>query len=143
MKLGKIKKKWIYLNQSELFIQITNLKKALKVHRKIKFNQQDWLRPYIDMNTGLRKKPKNSFEKVFFKLMIKAVFGKAMANMRKNRAIKLVTTESKILINKAVSLGISILDMSKNVIYEFWYDYLKRVWSKCKAIWIQTASLFM
>ena len=61
MKLGKIKKKWIYLNQSELFIQITNLKKALKVHRKIKFNQQDWLRPYIDMNTGLRKKPKNSF----------------------------------------------------------------------------------
>ena len=96
MKLGKIKKKWIYLNQSELFIQITNLKKALKVHRKIKFNQQDWLRPYIEMNTGLRKKPKNSFEKVFFKLMIKAVFGKAMADMRKNRAIKLVTTESKI-----------------------------------------------
>ena len=124
------------------------------------------------MNTELRQKPKNSFEKVFFKLMIKAVFGKAMANMRKNRAIKLVTTESKrnflvrepnyhatkffiknllatemkktqILINKAVSLGISILDMSKNVIYEFWYDYLKRVWSKCKAIWIQTASLFM
>ena len=51
--------------------------------------------------------------------------------------------KTQILINKAVSLGISILDMSKNVIYEFWYDYLKRVWSKCKAIWIQTASLFM
>ena len=58
-------KKWIYLNQSEFFIQITNLKKALKVHRKIKFNQKDWLKPYIDMSTELRQKPKNNFKKFF------------------------------------------------------------------------------
>ena len=50
-----------------------NLKQALnhglvlkKVHRVIKFNQNAWLKPYIDMNTDLRKKAKNDFQKKLF-----------------------------------------------------------------------------
>ena len=60
-----------------LVIHIRKLKQALnnklvseKVDRVIKFNRNTWLKPYIDMNTDLRKKAKNDFEKDFYKLML-------------------------------------------------------------------------
>ena len=106
------------------------------------------------MNTKLRQKAKNNFGKDFFKLMNNAVFGKSMENVRKYGDIKLVTTErrrnylvsganyhatkfftenllviemkkTQILMNKLIHLGLSILDLSKAAVYEFWYDYVK------------------
>ena len=73
-------------------VHIKSLKQALnhglkliKVHRIIEFNQEAWLKPYIDMNTELRNLAKNDFEEDFFKLMNNAVFGKTMENITKQR----------------------------------------------------------
>ena len=106
------------------------------------------------MNTELRKLAKNDFEKDFFKLMNNAVFGKTMENVRKHRDIKLVTADkkrsklvsetnyhtmnyisedlsiieikiTKVKINKPIYLGLSILGISKLLMHEFWYDYMK------------------
>ena len=87
-------------DKTECFIYIRNLKQALNrglvlknVHRLLKFNENAWLELYIDMNTDIRKKAKNDFEKDVFKLMNNAVFGKTMETVRKHTAIKLVTKE--------------------------------------------------
>ena len=76
--------------------QILNNELVLKnVHRVIKLNQKAWLNPQIDMNTDLREKGKNDFEKDFFKLMNNGIFGKNIENVRKHKDFKLVATERR------------------------------------------------
>ena len=128
--------------------------KLKKIHRIIEFNQEAWLKPYFDMNTELRKLARNDFEKDLFKLMNNSVFGKTMENIRKHRDIKLVTTDkkrsklvsepnyhiinlisedpsiiemkkTKVKMNKPIYLGLLILEISKILMYEFWFDYMK------------------
>ena len=148
----------IYLIRKKYVTHINSLKQALnhglklkKIHRIIEFNQEAWLKSYIDMNNELRKAVKNDFEKDLFKLMNNSVFGKTMENIRTHRDIKLVTTDkkrsklvskpnyhtiniisedlsiiemtkTKVKMNKPIYLGLSILEISKILMYEFWYD---------------------
>ena len=100
-KSGKVEKLVCGMEDKEKYVvHIRTLKQALKhglilkkVHRLIQFNQKAWLKPYININTKLRKEAKNEFEKDFFKLMNNSVFRKTMENVRKNRYIKLVTAD--------------------------------------------------
>ena len=161
MEMNKCKKLVCNLYDKKKYVAyINSLKQALnhglklKTIHRIKFNQEAWLKPYIDMNTELRKLARNDFEKDLFKLMNNLVFGKTMENIRKHRDIKLVTTDkkrsklvsepnyhtinlisedlsfiemkkTKVKINKLIYLGLSILEISKVLMYEFWYDYMK------------------
>ena len=69
--------------KEKYFIPIKALKQTLnhglklkEIHRVIRFKQKAWLKPYINMNTELRKKAQNQFEKNFFKLMNNSILGK-------------------------------------------------------------------
>ena len=125
------------------------------------------------MNIELRKQAKNDFEKDFFKLMNNAVFGKTMEKVRKHRDIKLVTTDmrrnllvsepnyhtakwfsenllaiemkkTKVKMNKPVYLGLSMLEISKTLMYEFWYDYMQpKYGDNVKLCYMDTDSFIM
>ena len=128
--------------------------KLKKIHRVLQFNQSPWLKQYIDFNTQKRTYAKNSFEKDFFKLMNNSVFGKTMENIRKRIDVRLVTSKEKLLqlaskptyasskifnenlvavhkiketltLNRPAYVGMCILDLSKTLMYDFHYNYIK------------------
>ena len=128
--------------------------KLKKVHRVLEFNQSPWLKQYIDFNTQKRTHAKNSFEKDFFKLMNNSVFGKTMENIRKRVDVRLVTSKEKLsklaskptyvsskifnknlvavhkiketlTLNRPAYVGMCILDLSKTLMYDFHYNFIK------------------
>ena len=144
--------------------------KLKKLHRVIEFQQSRWMKAYIMLNTRLRKDEKNELEKDFFKLMNNSVFGKTIENIRKHKDMKLVTSYEKYLkyvvkpnfkdghpfskhlfavemgkkeitMNKPVYLRQVILDLSKTLMYEFHYDYMRpKYGSKVKLYYMDTDS---
>ena len=145
--------------------------KLTKIHRVLEFNQSAWLKQYIDFNTQKRTNAKNAFEKDFFKLMNNSIFGKTMENIRKRVDVRLVTNEKKLLkiaakptyvsskifnenlvavhkiketltLNRPAYVGMCILDLSKTLMYDFHYNYIKQKYgSKAKLLFTDTDSL--
>ena len=145
--------------------------KITKIHRVLEFNQSPWLKQYIDFNTKKRTNAKNNFEKDFFKLMNNSVFGKTMENIRKRVDVRLVTDEKKLLkyaskptyvsskifnenlvavhkiketltLNRPAYVGMCILDLSKTLMYDFHYNYIKKKYAdKAKLLFTDTDSL--
>ena len=125
------------------------------------------------MNTELRKNVKNEFEKNLFKIMNNSVFGKTMENVGNHRDIKLVTPDKRrkrlvsepnyhpyekfsnylmaiemkkrrVKMNKPLYLGVSILDISKIFMYEFWYNYIiPKYGEKAKLCYTDTDSFII
>ena len=146
--------------------------KLKKVRRGLKFQEKNFMKNYIDKNTSLRSQAKNAFEKDLFKLMNNSVFGKTMENVRNRvtielvkdaeRAAKLVNKpnfeelkifdefliavkmrKTKVWMNKPVYVGMSILDLSKTLMFSFQYEYVKKKWEKVEVLYSDTDSLVL
>ncbi|KAK3103084.1 hypothetical protein FSP39_016343 [Pinctada imbricata] len=145
--------------------------KVSKVHRAIKFHQSQWLKPYIAFNTNMRKRATNKFEKDFYKLMNNSIFGKTMENLRKRVNIQLVHREKqlvkltakpgfksfkifnkdlasvqlvkpKLVLNRPIYVGFAILELSKVLMYDFHYNFVKaRYGSRAQLCFTDTDSL--
>ena len=141
------------------------------VHRGISFNQSPWMEPYIRKNTELRKTAANSFAKDFFKLMNNSVFGKTIENIRKRQNIELVDNRKKALklvckpnferaiifdknfiavhmkrikvkFDKPVYVGQAILELTKTLMFDFHYNYIKKKYgNKAELLFTDTDSL--
>ena len=152
--------------------QYLNMGLELKaIHRAISFEQSPWMEPYIRKNTELRKATNNEFEKDFFKLMNNSVFGKTIENIRKRQNIFLVDNrktalnlskrpnfervtifdknlvalhmqKTEIYFNKPVYVGQAILDLSKTLMFDFHYNYIKpKYGKKAELLFTDTDSL--
>ena len=167
--LSKKEKYVLHYKNLQLYIDLGL--KVSKVHRVLEFDQSPWLKQYINYNTEKRKNAKNDFEKDFFKLMNNSVFGKTMENIRKRVDVRLVTDEKKLLkltskptyvsskifnenlvavhkiketltLNRPAYVGMCILDLSKTLMYDFHYNYIKRNYGyKAKLLFTDTDSL--
>ena len=182
IKLSKVEKLVSsFLTKEKYGVHYKSLKQYLemglilkKVYRGIKFYQSAWMKPYITKNTDLRKeaqKAKNKFDVNFFKLMINAVFGKTIENIRKRQNVKLIDDRKKALnlssqpnfdratifdehfvaihmkktevyFNKPIFVGQAILDISKTLMFDFHYNYIRKKYGeKVELLMTDTDSL--
>ena len=137
--------------------------KLVKINNVLAFKQEPWLKSYIDFNTTKRKMAKNNFKKEFYKLINNSVFGKTMENLRKRVNIQLVNERKKLIkltakpglksfkifnedlaafglkkvklnIDRPIYVGFSILDLSKTLMYDFLYNYIKKKYGACAQV---------
>lgn len=143
-----------------------------KVHRVLKFEQECWLKPYIDLNTIKRQQAKNSFEVELYKNMNNSLFGKTIENQRKRMHLELISSDKrlkrvlskptfqdriiydetlcavqcakeKIVLDKPIYIGFTVLELSKSKMYDFHYKTMKpKYGSKLNVLYMDTDAFF-
>jgi len=145
--------------------------KITKIHRILSFTQRPWLKSWIDLCTEQRKNARSDFEADLAKLQANATFGKTMEQVRNRVNIRLIADPAKLrkavskptykfsqIINpdlvmvrggrqkvrlkKPISVSFCILDLSKLIMYKFYYETLKpKYGDRLKLLFTDTDSL--
>ena len=135
----------VHYKNLELYLSLGM--KLSKIHRILKFEQSNWLKRFVGFNAD-KKNASNNFQKYFFKLMINSAFGKAMESLRKRICVELINNAKDyakclsrpsfvpqkivsknfvavyrikpvLTLNKPIYVELSILELSKSLMYEF------------------------
>ena len=151
--LGSKTKYVLHYRNLQLYLSLGM--KLTKIHRVLKFKQSNWMKKYINFNTGKRKNAANDFDKDFFKKMINSVYGKTIENLQKRINVRLVNntgdflkytsrptytthkifgedyaaiqeTKPILLLNKPIYVEFTVLDLSKWKMYDFHYNFIKK-----------------
>ena len=142
-----------------------------KIHRVLSFVQRPWLKPWIDFCTTQSQNAKSDFEADLAKLQANSTFGKTMEQVRNRVNICLIAdaqklrkalgkpsyrqtqiinpdlvmiraAPKKITFNKPIAVGFCILELSKLIMYKFYYEYLKPTYKDdCQLLFTDTDSL--
>jgi hypothetical protein len=166
-------KKEYVIHERLLNLYISYGLKITKIHKIISFREENWLEHYIDLNTAQRTKATTDFEKNIWKLMNNAFYGKTCENIRNRVDVKLVTDSKtavrlqtnpfyksqtifiddkltaiqmgikKLKFNKPIYTGMSILDLSKFLMYQTFYEDIQKKWPSAEIIGYDTDSFFL
>ena len=152
--LGNKTKYVVHYKNLQLYLSLGI--KLTKIHRALQFKQSDWMKKYFDFNTEKRMCATNDFEKDFFKLMINSV--KTMENLRKRINVRFVNNKKDylkytskptyvthnlfnknfaaiqeikpvLILNKPIYVGFTVLDLSKWLMYDFHYNFVKKIFN--------------
>lgn len=133
--------------------------KLKKIHKVLRFEQKAFMRPFINLNLRMRKQAESKFEQMIYKLLTNAVFGRTLLRVSKHRRVELVDKPKDLLrltkkstfhkidlispdiasvemkygtvtLNSPIYLGMTVLDLSKCVMYQFLYVFLRKKFGK-------------
>lgn len=142
----------------------------VKIHRVLTFRQKNFLEPYINFCTKKRASATSDFKKKLWKLCVNSCFGKFIESVRKYKRCAIATSESEMMVhqsdpltssslilnencvifmkqmvcvsmNKPIAVGFTILDRSKDFMYNSYYNTIKPQFDQCNVIFSDTDSL--
>ena len=157
----------VHYKTLELYLQLGL--RVTKCHRVLQFEQEAWLKPYIEFNIWKRQQATSKFDVNYYKTLNNACYGKTMLNKRKHINVQLVREDMlakkvassrfdesieidnglhliclrkpNLILDSPIYLGMTILDISKAIMYDFYYNHLKKLNYRIQLLITDTDSL--